>query len=131
MVTDPRVRLITEAQLQEAVIDAAHVLGLYVAHFRPAKTAHGWRTPVAADGKGWPDLVIVGTGVLYRELKRESERQSKFQRVWEERLVAAGADFDVWRPSHWLSGRIESELREIAWPVGTALRHPHGIVAPR
>lgn len=48
---------ISEAELQSAVIELARTLGYRVAHFRAARTAQGWRTPVEADGAGFPDLV--------------------------------------------------------------------------
>lgn len=44
----------TEIQWQAQVIELAHILGWTVAHFRPALTKHGWRTPVQADGAGFP-----------------------------------------------------------------------------
>ena len=50
----------SEAVLQDAVIELANLKGWTVAHFRPAQNARGdWRTPVAAQGKGFPDLVMV------------------------------------------------------------------------
>jgi hypothetical protein len=54
------------------VIEAAHVYGWRCAHFRPARTRHGWRTAVAADGAGFPDLVLIHPGrreIIARELK--------------------------------------------------------------
>ena len=33
----------TEADYQKAIIELARLLGFKVAHFRAAKTAHGWR----------------------------------------------------------------------------------------
>lgn len=61
--------LTTEAMFQIEIIELARILGWRVAHFRPAQTRHGWRTPVAADGKGFPDLVLVRERVIYAELK--------------------------------------------------------------
>ena len=50
------------------------MLGGRVAHFRPPRTVHGWRTAVAADGAGFPDLVMVrGSRLLAAELKSERE----------------------------------------------------------
>jgi hypothetical protein len=46
-----------EQSFQSVVIEVARLTGWRVAHFRAARTAHGWRTPVTADGAGWPDLV--------------------------------------------------------------------------
>lgn len=50
---------LTEAQYQRQVTDVAELLGYEWAHFRPAQTAHGWRTPVSGPiGAGWPDLIL-------------------------------------------------------------------------
>ncbi len=48
-----------EADFQAQVIDLLHLHGWVVAHFRPARTAKGWITPVAADGAGFLDLLAV------------------------------------------------------------------------
>ena len=91
----------TEAELQSAVLDLAALFGWKVAHFRPARTAHGWRTPVSADGAGWPDLVLVHPDrglVLFRELKADRGRLTLEQQAWQQWLTAAGQDFAVWRP---------------------------------
>jgi hypothetical protein len=105
----------TEDQLQEAVIDLAHLLGLRVAHFRPARIGppgrERWVTPVEADGKGFPDLVIAGgSEVIFPELKSDTGRLSPEQKLWQ---AALGSRFRVWRPADLQSGRIESELRAI------------------
>ena len=89
----------TEAEFQQAVIELARTLGYAVAHFRPAKTSKGWRTPVAADGKGWPDLAIVGRGrIIYAELKSARGKLSPEQQEWLDRLERAGGESYVWRP---------------------------------
>ena len=108
---DPLALSITEEQLQNATIQTAHSLGWIVAHFRPALTQRGWRTPVQADGKGFPDLVLVRDRVIFVELKRESGKPTRDQRVWMEKLEAAGAEVYLWKPSHLRSGEIEETLR--------------------
>lgn len=103
-----------EDDLKKGVIDLAHLFGLLVAHFRPARTERGWRTPVEADGKGYPDMTIVGPGgVLFRELKSATGTLSPEQKVWIDRLALAGADIGVWRPQDLASGRIKEELRAL------------------
>lgn len=90
----------TEAQFQRRVIHLAQFLGWKVAAFRPAMNARGdWRTPVQGDGKGWPDLCLVGRGrVLFRELKTNAGALSPEQREWRDALQAVAADWAIWRP---------------------------------
>lgn len=84
------------------MIDLARTLGYRVAHFRPARTKgkdgrDQWRTPVAADGKGFPDLVLVGRGrVIYAELKSSTGKVRPEQQVWLDALTAAGQEAHVW-----------------------------------
>jgi hypothetical protein len=47
------------SEIQKGLIDAAHIGGWICAHFRPARSKRGWVTPVSADGKGFPDLILV------------------------------------------------------------------------
>lgn len=85
----------SEASLQSWVIEYARAHGWRVAHFRPAQTAKGWRTPVEADGKGFPDLVLVRDGiVILAEVKSQTGPVRPEQRAW---LEASGAY--LWRPS--------------------------------
>lgn len=99
----------TEAQLQAAVVELAQLCNWRVAHFRPARTDQGWRTPVAADGKGFPDLVLVRDRVLFVELKSGSGQLTDEQEAWLEALLLADVDIRVWRPSDWVE--IEATLR--------------------
>lgn len=102
----------TEGELQGGVIDTARSLGFLVAHFRAAKTERGWRTPVEADGKGFPDLVLTGRRrVIFVELKNEKRPLEPEQRVWLNALELAGAEVYVWRPSDYTSGLVEVILR--------------------
>ncbi|MCK9629580.1 MAG: VRR-NUC domain-containing protein [Bacteroidales bacterium] len=89
----------TEGQFQSAVIELAHMFGWRIAHFRAAQTAKGWRTPVQADGKGFPDLVLARERLILAELKSERGRLSDAQREWIEALERAGAEVYCWRPS--------------------------------
>ncbi len=92
----------TEEQFQEAVIKYAQLMGWRVAHFRPARTAKGWRTAVGADGVGYPDLTMVRyPRVIFAELKTDKGRISKAQAAWLDDLGGAGQEVYVWRPRDW------------------------------
>lgn len=107
----------TEREFEQAVVDMPRLLRWKVAHFRPARTERGWRTPVAYDGAGWPDLVLVHLGggwLLARELKTARGKLSAAQEDWLAALEAVGVDAGVWRPEDWTSGRVERELRGAA-----------------
>lgn len=92
-------RATTEAEFLAQVLDLAHVLGYRVAHFRPALTGRGWRTPVQGDGAGFPDLILVGRGrVIAAELKRETAKATDEQLAWLTAFTEAGIATYVWRP---------------------------------
>lgn len=94
----------SESQLQELVISLAHVYQWRVAHFRPGQTNKGWRTAVAADGRGFPDLVLAKPGrLLFAELKTSVGLLTDAQRAWRQVL---GNWFVLWTPKHWESGEI-------------------------
>lgn len=63
---------------------------------------------------GMPDWMIVGTRVIFRELKSEEGRLAPAQTRVRNLLVAAGADWAVWRPADLVSGRIAEELAQIS-----------------
>jgi hypothetical protein len=97
---------VTEAELQACVIDLAHVYGWKVAHFRPAQTSKGWRTPVGADGKGFPDLVMAKLNhLIIVELKSDRGKLTDAQQEWIYAL-----DATVWTPADWKSGLIQKIL---------------------
>lgn len=102
---------IREAEFMDQVIALARLRGWKVAHFRPARTEHGWRTPVAADGKGWPDLVLVHPRqkrALFVELKAQGGKLTVEQDDWLRWLAEAGLSTAIWRPDMWSA--IEREL---------------------
>ena len=90
-----------ERELQQLVTDLCRLLNLPHFHVRHSTGM----TP------GWPDSVIIGTRVIYRELKAEHGHLTRDQRAIGGQLKAAGADWKVWRPRDWLDGTIERELR--------------------
>lgn len=82
------------------VIDFARYHGWRVVHFRAARTAGGWRTPVQGDGTGYPDLTMVkGDRLIFAELKRETGRTTVEQERWLSTLRAtAKVEVYVWKP---------------------------------
>jgi hypothetical protein len=96
-------------ELQHAVIDCAHRFGWRVAHTPPIKGEHGWRTAVAADGKGFPDLLLVRERVIVAEIKG-TDRLSPEQNDWLSAFRMAGVPAYVWTPKEWASGEVERVL---------------------
>lgn len=103
----------TETECYRTIIDTARILGWKVAHFRPAQNRRGhWQTPVAGDGAGFPDFVLVHPGaghVWYVELKADRGRLSREQLDWGETLVRAGAMYRVVRV-----GELRAFLQDLA-----------------
>jgi len=100
---------VTEAGFQKTVLEFAKLHGWRTAHFRPAKTAKGWRTAVSGDGKGFPDLVLVrGTRLLFVELKMWRNTPSSEQESWLRTLRQTFAEVYLWYPSDW--DQIETVL---------------------
>jgi len=95
-----------EEEWQDEVVDIAHAFGWWAVHYRAGYTRSGeWRTPVAYDGGGFPDLVLVRERLIAVECKRqprgpaERERQvAPQQERWLERIRTAGTAAYVWRP---------------------------------
>lgn len=93
----------SEQALQQIVIQWARALGILPYHTRDSR----------GSAKGFPDLVLVGSRILYRELKTQVGKLTAEQQNWGDRLLRGGGNWDVWRPEHMESGRILRELREI------------------
>ena len=93
----------SEAAFQLQVTGLAELLGWSWAHFRPAQTARGWRTPVSGPlGKGFPDLVLARPRdgrLLFAELKRDGARTTPDQDAVLGVLGTSGAEVHVWRPA--------------------------------
>lgn len=110
-----------EDELVRNIIRLAGYHPVLVAHFRPARTEQGWRTPVQGDGKGFPDLVLVGPGgVMFREAKSDRGSLEPDQKTWRDALLGAGANWGLWRPRDWRSGRIADEMSALRRPKATA-----------
>lgn len=83
---------VTEAQFQRQVLQLAVLTGWRTAHFRPAQNSRGeWRTAVAGDGKGFPDLVLVRETVLFVELKVGRNKLTTDQVEWRDALTHSPA----------------------------------------
>lgn len=90
----------SELELDKEVRRLLKSYGLYGYHTHDSRRS----------APGFPDWVIVGSRVLYRELKAEYGKMSSEQTTVRYLLIAAGADWDVWRPSDLTSGRVAREL---------------------
>lgn len=103
----------SESQLQTAVVELARRYGFKAAHFPTAQMARGeFRTAVAADAKGFPDLTLCdGRRLIFVELKADRGRTSPEQNVWLAALRSAGCETHVWTPTHWRAGLVEAVLR--------------------
>lgn len=78
----------TEKQFQTQIIMVAKANGWTVYHTYDSRRS----------APGFPDLVLVRDGVLFREIKTNTGRISMAQQEWGDALTKAGADFKVWRP---------------------------------
>jgi hypothetical protein len=100
-----------ERELQDAVIDMAHLFGWMVHHCRPAQNKRGeWSTPIQGDA-GFVDLVLASDGrrSLCVELKSERGRTTSAQDAWKRAI--GREQYRLWRPEDWKDGTIENALR--------------------
>ena len=96
----------TEREWQEQVTDLATLTGWSWAHWRPAMTSRGWRTPCSGPiAAGFVDLVLVRpaprAGLLFVELKSDKGALRPEQRSVHDVLRSAGLTVHVWRPRDW------------------------------
>ena len=104
--TIPGARTESETQFQSKVGTYAKMKGCLHYHTHNSERSEG----------GFPDSVIVGNYIMFRELKSDSDSAavSKKQREWIERLESVGADVGVWWPIDWESGKARAEIDECA-----------------
>ena len=99
MPRDPWLEL-PEAAWQEQVISLARQFHWRVAHFRAGRTSRGqWRTPVQADGAGFPDLMLCDRRIIYAELKADKGKITPDQVEWLAAIRSAGGEAYLWRPA--------------------------------
>lgn len=93
----------THAELVHAVTGLADNLGF---------PWHYCRDSRHCDGRGFPDLCIVGRlDVLFAELKPTTfDTRSPAQTTWGYALLAAGAKYVLWHGNDLLSGEIARRL---------------------
>jgi hypothetical protein len=97
-------KLRPEESFLRAVLAMALLFGWRRAHFRPARTATGWRTALSGDGKGFPDLFLVNRQLhakLVAELKVPPNKVTPEQRAWLDDCEAVGIPAFVWTPADW------------------------------
>ena len=88
--------------LQKGIIDLAHTLHWHVVHNPAVETKNrGWTTALAADSKGFPDLLCFRDRVVAIEVKGDGDRMSDEQREWGERMRRANVEHYVIRPADW------------------------------
>ena len=110
------VLVISEADLQSAVVQLAHLKGWIVAHFRPSLRQSGnYSTACQYDAQGFPDLVLARDGrVIFAELKGDKGVLSPEQIKWRDALNSGKwsyvTEYYLWRPDHYRYGMIEEVL---------------------
>jgi hypothetical protein len=93
---------LTEADFQKRVVQYAQRRLWLVAHFPRANPEGRWRTAVAADAKGYPDLTMARDDrLVVAELKGAKGRLRPEQERWIERLGRTGVEVYVWKPADW------------------------------
>ena len=108
---------LTEADFARQVDDLAAILGYEWLHLRPARTAHGWRTPVEGSlGRGWPDRIYVRARdrrIVVVELKRDGQKptpeQQRVLNLLSDVLLEPDQVVRVWTPAQF--DEVERTLR--------------------
>jgi hypothetical protein len=119
-------RDMTERQLMQSVTDLCRVFHLLCYHTRDSR----------GSSAGFPDLVIIGSAILYAELKSASGKLTIEQGVWRDGIREAGGMWALWRPEHWHSGEIRRALEAICCRAPSrpaarpAARPPRYVVGP-
>jgi hypothetical protein len=109
---------IDEENFMGQVTRLAEFMGWKWVHFRPARTRHGWRTPVSGPlGKGWPDLILIRARdhrLLFIELKAEKgkiEEEQAWLIAWlNDAFDGTTVEAHLWRPQDFDSGTIVKVL---------------------
>ena len=103
--------------LQKSIIDLAHLYNWKCAHFQSVLATRkdgsaSWRTPVQADGKGFPDVFMVrDRRALAVEVKGDGDTVKPEQAAWHYAIGKTAVEMYVWTPESWRNGAVESILR--------------------
>lgn len=101
----------TGKALQKGIIELARRRGWRVAHFPAVRDHTGyWRTAVAADGRGFPDLLLVRDRVVAAEVKGDGDRLRADQEQWITAFRLARVETYLWTPKDWSAGIIDEIL---------------------
>lgn len=98
-------RLMNETQLREKVRRLCQLAGVVVQYYPDSRRC--WQP-------GWPDLELLGTAILHRELKRQSGSPTPEQWRVGELIERAGGRWGVWRPSDLYDGTIAAQVARIS-----------------
>jgi hypothetical protein len=99
-------------ELQRALVQLAQHHGWICAHFSPVQDIRGvWRTPARADGKGFPDLILVRDRLIAIEVKGDGDKMKPDQKKWMTAMLDAGIDFYIATPKNWRDGFFDAVLK--------------------
>ena len=93
----------TENELQQRIIELAKFLRIPY-----------WRDNYSRRNiPGWPDIVLIGSTIVYAELKSDIGHLRPEQAAFIDALRNAGAEVHVWRPRDW--DEIERRIKRLAF----------------
>ena len=97
----------TEGQLQAAIIRYAELMGWRLYHVTNVHKKLRSHTSV-----GFPDLHMVrGRRIVYAELKDAKKPRTDAQDEWARAIQKTDAEYYLWRPADWMSGRVDEILK--------------------
>jgi hypothetical protein len=97
---------LTEAEFQDVITGMCDELGILW---------HHCDAPYRCSGdNGFPDLILVGSLVMFVELKSWFGRLKPQQNAYASRLIDAGATYAVWKPRDLYNGVIDAAMTLLA-----------------
>lgn len=92
---------ITHEEFDQLFYKIAHAFRWKAAHFRPAYTGRGYRTPVSGDGEGFLDWTLARDRMMAVELKTKKDDVRPKQQEWVSAWQRAKVEVHVWWPKDW------------------------------